>query len=262
MPSLGRDLSVPRTWFLCVRLLEAGVLVLLAGVTLEVWDAFRASSQGVGPFYNDPSAAPDHMTLMQRLMSFTFYGGIFQGPVMLVLAACLLAAGVAVLHLATPVSNARLLRWELLVGWAVAALFVVLRIVTTGVAMFGHDPNRSDDPNIVSYGYQGPSLVEQGLAILVWPVAAGAVLAVAGLWWLRLPAEFDEPEEDQAQREARRLAAERKALTHRPAPSADLDDIVLDGVEQIDPVERLEPRRGSFGDGSTPSGYDDYFRRF
>jgi hypothetical protein len=262
MPSLGRDLSVPRTWFLCVRLLEAAVLALLAGVVLEVWDAFRAASQGVGPFYNDPIAAAEHVSLMQRLMSFTFYGGIFQGPLMLVLAACLLAAAVGVLHLASPVSNARLLRWELLVGWAVAALFVVLRILTTAIAMFGHDPNRSDEPNVVSYGYQGPSLIEQGLAILVWPVAAGAVLAAAGLWWLRLPAEFDEPEEDLAQREAQRLAAERKATTHRTTPSADLDDIVLDGVEQIDPIERLEPRRSSFGDGSTSSGYDDYFRRF
>jgi hypothetical protein len=262
MPSLGRDLSVPRTWFLCVRLLEVTIVVLLAGVMLEVWDAIRAASQGVGPFYSDPIAAAEHASLTQRLMSFTFYGGIFQGPLMLVLAAGLLTAAVGVLHLASPVSNARLLRWELLVGWAVAALFAVLRIVTTGIAMFGHDPNRSEDPNIVSYGYQGPSLVEQGLAILVWPVAAGAVLAVAGLWWLRLPAEFDEPEEDQAQREARRVAAERKALTQRPVPSADLDDIVLDGVEQIEPVEQLEPRRRPFGDGSTASGYDDYFRRF
>jgi len=262
MPSLGRDLSVPRTWFLTVRLLEAAVVVLLAGAALELWNAFQASSSGLGGFYGDPSTAARQVTFMQRLMGFAFYGGIFQGPVMLVLAACLLAAGVAVLHLGTPVSNARLLRWELLVGWSGAALFVVLRVVTTGVAMFGHDPNRSDDPNVVTYGFQGPSLLEQGVAILVWPVAAGAVLAVAGLWWLRLPAEFDEPEEDQVQREARRVAAEQKAHTHRPAPSANLDDIVLDGVEEIEPVERLEPRRGSLGDGSSSSGYDDYFRRF
>ena len=262
MPSLGRELSVPRTWFLTVRLLELAVVVMLAGVALELWSAFQASAQGVGPFYSDPAAVTDHVTLMQRLMSFAFYGGIYQGPVMLVLVAVLLTAGVAVLHLAGPVSNARLLRWELLVGWAVAALFVLVRVVTTAVAMFGHDPTRPDDPNIVSYGYRGPSLLEQGMAILVWPLAAGAVLAAAGLWWLRLPAEFEEPEQDQAERDARRLAAERRTRTQRHAPAPDLDDIVLDGVEQIDPVERLEPRLGSFGDGSTNSGYDDYFRRF
>jgi len=261
MPSLGRALSVPRTWFLTVRLLEVGAVVLLVGVGLEVWNAFQASAGGLEGYFGDPNLAPRHVSLMQRVMAFAFYGGIYQGPVMLVLVAFLLAGGVAVLHLATPVSNARLLRWELLVGWSVAALFVLLRVVTTVIAMFAHDPNRSDDPNVVS-GYQGPSLLENGLAILIWPFAAGAVLIAAGLWWLRLPADFDEPEEDQLQREARRLAAEQRARTHRSVTTSDLDDMVLDGVEEIDPVERLEPRRSSYGDGSTTSGYDDYFRRF
>jgi hypothetical protein len=169
---------------------------------------------------------------------------------------------VAVLHLASPVSNARLLRWELLVGWGVAAMFVLLRVVSTAVAMFGDDPTRPDDPNIVTYGYRGPSLLEQGAAILVWPLAAGAVLSAAALWWLRLPAEFEEPEDDRAERDARRLAAERRTPTRRHAPAGDLDDIVLEGVEEIAPVERLEPRLGPVGDGSTRSGYDDYFRRF
>jgi hypothetical protein len=49
----------------------------------------------------------------------------------------------------------------------------------------------------------------------------------------------------------------------RPAPAQDanIDDLTLDGVELIEPVERLQPRGGS-DDGSTASGYDDYFRRF
>lgn len=262
MPSLGRELSVPRTWFLSVRLVELAVVALLVGAGLEMWQAFQASSQGLGPYSGDPTLGADPVSLMQRLMAFAFFGGIFQGPVLLLLAACLLVAAVGVLHLAKPVSNAGLLRWELLVGWSAVALLVLVRVLTTAVAMFGHDPNRSQDPNVV-YGYQGPSLVAQGVAILVWPVAAGAVLTVAALWWLRLPQEFDEPEEDAAQREARQAAAERRARLHQPAPSADLDDIVLDGVEQIDPVERLEPRHRVLGDGgSTSSGYDDYFRRF
>ena len=46
-----------------------------------------------------------------------------------------------------------------------------------------------------------------------------------------------------------------------PAPDANVDDLTLDGVELIEPVERLHPRDG-VGDGSTGSGYDDYFRRF
>jgi len=261
MPSLGRALSVPRTWFLTVRLLEVGVVVLLVGVGLETWSAFQVSAGGLEGYFGDPNLASRDVSIMQRVMAFAFYGGIYQGPMMLVLVAFLLAGGVAALHLAAPVSNARLLRWELLVGWSAAALFVLLRVVTTVVAMFGHDPNRTDDPNVV-YGYRGPSLFENGLAILVWPVAAGAVLTAAALWWLRLPAEFDEPEEDQLERESRRLAAEQRARTHRSVSTSDLDDMVLDGVEEIDPVERLEPRRSSYGDGSTTSGYDDYFRRF
>jgi hypothetical protein len=36
---------------------------------------------------------------------------------------------------------------------------------------------------------------------------------------------------------------------------------VLEGVEYIEPVERLKPRV-VHGDGSTSSGYDDYFKRF
>lgn len=261
MRSLGRELSVPRTWFLTVRMVELAVVALLLGAGLEMWQAFESSRENLGQYYGDASIVPGHLSFMQQLMAFAFFGGIFQGPVLLLVSACLLAVAVGVLHLAKPVSNAGLLRWELLVGWSLATLLVLVRVVTTAVAMFGHDPNRSQDPNVV-YGYQGPSLITQGVAILVWPVATGALLTVAALWWLRLPSELEEPEEDVVGREARRAAAERRARLHRPAPSADLDDIVLEGVEQIDPVERLEPRRGSRGDGSTSSGYDDYFRRF
>ena len=43
------------------------------------------------------------------------------------------------------------------------------------------------------------------------------------------------------------------------------DRIVLDDVEQIEPVEALW-RDGSTGgndtDGATPNGYEDFFRRF
>lgn len=263
MPLPRRSLSLPRTWFLTVRLLELAVVVLLVGVGLELWQAFRASSQAMGQYYGDASVDPGQLTFMQRIMAFAFFGGIFQGPVLLVLAACLLAAAVGVLHVARPVAHARYLRWELLGGWSVAALLVLVRVVTTGVAMFGHDPSRPDDPNVVTYGYQGPSLVEQGVAVLTQPVAAGALLAAAGLWWLRLPAEFEEPEDEPAaDEEGVWTGTADGAGAHRSVSTADLDDLVLDGVEQIDPVERLGPTLGSGGDGSTTSGYDDYFRRF
>jgi len=262
MPLTRRSLSLPRTWFLTVRLLESAVAALLVGVGLELWQSFRASSQGMGQYYGDPSIDPSHLTFMQHLMSFAFFGGIFQGPILLILAACLLAAAVGVLHLGRPVLQARYLRWELLAGWSLAALLVLVRVVTTGVAMFGHDPSRSDDPNVVTYGYQGPSLVEQGVATLTQPVAAAALLAVAGLWWLRLPSELEESQAESPVDEGVVWAGAEGAGTSGSVSTADLDALALDGVEQIDPVERLEPRFGSGGDGSTTSGYDDYFRRF
>jgi hypothetical protein len=91
------------------------------------------------------------------------------------------------------------------------------------------------------------------------------------LWWLRLPAEFDDEDGEDRLDEAGPAAAEgdsaprprpRRSWRPAPAPDANLDDIVLDGVEQIEPVERLHPRETGGGDGSTSSGYDDYFRRF
>jgi hypothetical protein len=51
----------------------------------------------------------------------------------------------------------------------------------------------------------------------------------------------------------------RRPRSWRPAPAPDGDAIVLDGVEEIAPVERLAPRDD--GDGSTANGYESWLRR-
>jgi hypothetical protein len=70
-------------------------------------------------------------------------------------------------------------------------------------------------------------------------------------------------------REERAAGADRGRVPRRPARTArqrrqaDRDDVLLlDGVEQIEPVERLTPRDSGRDDGATSSGYDGYFRHF
>jgi hypothetical protein len=255
MPSLGRDLSTPRTWFVTVRLLECSAAAMLVVAGFEMWGAFQSSAQA-GSLQSDgtPVTTP---SIMQRITAFALFGGVFRSPMALLFAAIAVLAGVAVLHKVESVSNAVLLRWELLAGIGLTFALLLPLLISPALAMFGDDPFASSEPGVVS-GYSGPGLVEQSLAALAWPLAVLAVLAICGLWWVRLPTEFQEPAEDEAARLAR---AERARRVRRPVPSADLDDIVLDGVEYIEPVERLEPRAVR-GDGSTTSGYDDYFKRF
>jgi hypothetical protein len=234
--------------------LEACAAALLVGAVLEVWAGFQSTSQAGAFSDGAPVGAP---TLMQRIVAFALFGGQLRSPFAVMGAAAMLVAGVAVLHRAQPVSNAGVLRWELLVGWFVTLVVLLPTLVAPVVALFGDDPFTSNEPGVVS-GYTGPGFVEQLIGALAYPVAALAVLVLAGLWWLRLPADFEESAEDEAARVAR---AQRPRRMRRPAPLADVDDIVLDGVEYIEPVERLEPRAVR-GDGSTTSGYDDYFKRF
>jgi hypothetical protein len=254
MPSLGRDLSAPRTWFVTVRLLECCAAALLVVAALEMWAAFQSSGQ-VGAVQSDGSPVTSP-TLMQRVTAFALFGGVFRSPIALTIAGIALLCGIAVLYRVESVSNAPLLRWELLVGLGLTALFLLPLLVAPVLAMFGDDPFTSSEPGVVS-GYAGPGLLEQSVSALAWPVAVMALLAICGLWWMRLPTEFEEPAED----EAARLARAERLKRRRPAPTAEVDDIVLDGVEYIEPVERLEPRTLR-GDGSTTSGYDDYFKRF
>lgn len=244
MPSWSVSWSAPRTWFVSARLLEIAALLLVLGSAHESWVAFRATGRQFGPNGEILQAGPP---LLDRLTMFSLYGTV-RAPLAVVLAALLLCGALGVLHLAGTVSNARLLRWEVA---GVAALNAVLASILAGVtvlALFGGDPFRAD--GTVTFE-TGPGLTEQVLLALPVPVAALLLMAVVGLWWLRLPPEFSEPDDEPVKAKPARL----------PAPDANSDDIVLDGVEFIEPVERLRPREGSPGDGSTPSGYEDYFRR-
>jgi hypothetical protein len=254
-----RGPSTPTTWFLTLRAVEVAVLVLLAGAVQELWITWRASVQ-----YSADGTAAAAPTFMDRITGMALYGG-YRGPIALVLGAVLLGGCLVVLHRAGPVANARILRWEWLVLFGLLALMALLITLVGVLALFGDDPFRSDDPSVVS-GYQGPGLVAQVLANLAWPVATLALLAPSGLWWLRLPDEADEVDEADTADEGldldgRTRVTQRSGGRDEEAARPDQDAIVLDGVEHIPAVERLEPRPSLRGDGSTSSGYDDYFRR-
>jgi len=247
-----RGPSVPTTWFLTLRAVEVAVLVLLAGAVQELWLTWRASVQ-----YSADGTVAAAPSFMDRITGMALYGG-FRGPIALVLGAVLLGGCLMVLHRAGPVANARVLRWEWLVLFGLLALMALVVTVVGVLALFGDDPFRSDDPSVVS-GYQGPGLVAQVLGNLAWPLATLALLAPSGLWWLRLPGEVDEADEGLEPDGPARVAQRSGRDGEGPLP--DQDAIVLDGVEHIPAVERLEPRPSLRGDGSTSSGYDEYFRR-
>jgi hypothetical protein len=145
-------------------------------------------------------------------------------------------------------------------------------LVPPALGIVRGDPNAPAD-GVVSYG-PGPGFGAQQLAQLPVPLACAVLLSVVWLWWLRLTEEEDgvdaedgagaaddvrpgdsgqHPELTSAGRPPRRRAA--------AGDADDLEPIVVDEVEQIAPVERLTPREDR-SDGSTASGYDDYFRRF
>lgn len=249
LPSLRIGWSSPRTWFVTARLLEAAAVLIVIGSAFQSWMVFQTTSQSFGP---NGEIAPGGPPFLDRVAMFAMYGfGFAQTPVGGLVACFLLLGVVALLHLAGPVSHAAVLRWEAFSVWVAVALLNLLLVLSSVVGLVKGDPNAPEDGTITFDG--GPSATEQVLSGLATPIVCLLLLAVAALWWLRLPEEFDEPE-DEPVREPRRW---------RPAPAQDanVDDLTLEGVELIEPVERLHPRDGG-GDGSTASGYDDYFRRF
>lgn len=259
MPAWRPEVPLPRLWFLTVRMVEVATLALVLGAGLELWEAFRASGQ-LTPDGVDGGAAVTPVPFMRRVVALAFYSGLFRSPLSLVLAAFLLAGAVAVLASGQPVRHARLLRWEVLGIWALTALGVVVLVLLNAVAMFGDNPYASNDPSVIS-GDAGPGLVEQGAMGLSWPVGAALVMAAVGLWWLRLPADPD------AALQAENPLQVEAETSHdgSPVDVGSEDRIVLDDVEQIEPVEALW-RDGSSRDGApdeaTPNGYEDFFRRF
>ncbi|NNM46141.1 hypothetical protein [Knoellia koreensis] len=274
MPQWRPSWSEARTWFVTVRLLEVAVLVLV--VTSALGRRMAWVQAGI---YGPPSAdgTPVVLTFWRHVAASA--NGWFGGAgtdLSTLLAAALVVASVAILHLAR-VSQARLVRWEVLGVGVLAALWALVVVGWWAVSGIVDDPynQRGDDPNVV-YGDQGPGPVSIMFANLGVPVTAVLVLVVAGLWWLRLPT-FDDTSLDADDADVGRGSTaagaggeaaddERGGRGRRvgATPGANDDDISLDGVEQIAPVERLSPRDdgGRAGDGGTSSGYDDYFRRF
>lgn len=243
---VGRQLAPPRLWFVTVRVSELAAVALVVGAALELWTAIQASAQ-IPSADGTPGATA---SFMRRTVTVAFYSGVFRTPLNLVLAALLVGFAVGVLVSAKPVWNARLLRWEVLATWGVVSVSVLTLVLINTIAMFGDSPFASTDPSLVSVD-AGPSLVQQGLTALAWPLAAGLVLVAAGLWWLRLSPETD-PVPASVPAAPRRV----------PDPPAEDDGITIDGVEQIEPVDRPTLHEAPGGDGATTSGYEDYFRRF
>lgn len=252
LTSLRQDWTLPRTWFVSARLLEVAAAVAVVATAYQSWLVFQSTGQSYGA---DGEPRTEATPFLDRLFVFAMYGfGFGQSPTGMLIGSLLLLAVLGMLHFAQPVSHAGLLRWETFAVWVAAVLLNLVFVVSSAVGLVRGDPNApSADSETVTYD-PGPSTTEQLLNGLAMPVVCLLLLALVAIWWLRLPAEFDEPDDEQPVREPRRW---------RPAPAQDanIDDLTLDGVELIEPVERLHPRTSS-GDGSTASGYDDYFRRF
>lgn len=251
LTSVRLDWTLPRTWFLSARLLEVAAAVAVVATAYQSWLVFQSTSQSFG---TNGEQLAEATPFLDRLFAFAMYGfGYGQSPTGILIGSLLLLAVLGMLNFAQPVSHAGLLRWETFAVWVAAFLLNLSFVVITALGLVRGDPNApSSDTEAVTYD-PGPNTTEQLLNGVAMPVVCLLLLALAAIWWLRLPAEFDEPDDEPA-REPRRW---------RPAPAQDanIDDLTLDGVELIEPVERLQPR-ASTGDGSTPSGYDDYFRRF
>ncbi len=247
------DWTLPRTWFVTARLLEAAAAVALASSAYQSWLVFRTSSQVFGP---NGEVLPAGPPFLDRIAMFAIFGtGFGQSPVGALVACLLVLAVLAVLLFARPVAHAALLRWEVLAVWAVVVLVNLFLVASAAVGLVRGDPNAPEDETVSYYGGLNPT--EQVLNGLPIPVICLLLMGLSAIWWLRLPEEFDEPEDEPDGERAR----ERRRWRPAPAQDANIDDLTLDGVELIEPVERLQPRGGG-DDGSTPSGYDDYFRRF
>jgi hypothetical protein len=243
---------MPRTWFVTARLLEVAAAVTVAGAVHQTWIFFDTVSQTYGP---NGEPLPGGPPLLDRVAMFAVNGlgfGFGQAPLMSAVAGMLLLAVLATLHFGQPVSNSAILRWEVFAVWLVGALLTLALLGSIVVGLVRGDPNRPPDGTVTDD--RGPGTVTLLLNSSAAPLLSLFVLATVALWWLRLPTGFEQAQGAPAE--------EHRTWRPAPAPDANTDDIALDGVELIEPVERLRPRDGAGGDGSTASGYDDYFRRF
>ena len=312
--------STSRQWFVTLRLVEVAALALLVGTCIQLWFSWSVTAD-FDPFGDGEATTPD-IPFMSRVTSLVFFNDQRLTFVSLVVVAAVVALGVAVLLHRGPVANARLVRWELLALWSGAMVVALVVVAFHVIALFGQDPYATQPDGTTITDPQGfrPNMLVQLLAGVSWPAAGALFLVASGLWWLRLPSDLEEDEEDEEEEgnegneavegnealEDRDAAGEREddetragaadrdrppgdragrngagpdprrprhPVGSRPRPGQrsrarsrrrdeDRDDVlVLDGVEQIEPVERLTPRHSGSDDGGTSSGYDDYFRR-
>ena len=299
MPSWG-EMTTPRQWFVTVRLVEVAALAMLVTVGIQLWSAW-ASTADFDPFGANPTSNPE-IPFMSRVTSVVFFNDLRSTFFALVAVAAVVALGVGAL-LRAPVTNGRLLRWELLALWGVAMAMAVVTIAFHVLALFGQDPfaSQGEPQTIPPDDSYRPSMLLQLVAGAAWPVAGALCLAASGLWWMRLPSDLESADErdveddlaedldalddsidderederedelagpgdgprDRAVGAARGRVPRRSAPTPRQRRQADREDVLLlDGVEQIEPVERLTPRDSGRDDGATSSGYDGYFRHF
>ncbi|WP_270887568.1 hypothetical protein [Pedococcus sp. 5OH_020] len=263
MPTLGRESSVGRTWFVTVRLVEVAAALMLAGAMYESW-LFTSTYPGTYDTNGELDTSP---SLAERATMFAAYGS-GGAPLRLLVVVLLVFVVLAVLHLGHP-DNPGVLRWELATVWGSTAAADAVLLAASAVGLLRGNPS---DPG--SYGGvgQGPTLVQQLLSTLATPLATAVLLAAAGLWWARLRSEGEATEEGEATG-----GAGEEPLTERPrqgaaqppvaVPAHRPRQVVLDGVrvedvEHIEAVERLRPRAQDGDDGGSSSGYDDYLRRF
>jgi hypothetical protein len=240
----------PRTWFVTARLLEVAAAVSLVGAVWLSWQVFQSTSQAFGP---NGQPTPTGPSFLDRVTQFAMYGlGYGQAPIGGIVASLLVLAVLAILYFAQPVSHASVLRWEVFAVWVVGALHALVVVAAVVVALVHGDPTAPEEGTVTFN--PGPGFAEVLVSGATLPVLCLLLLSVSAIWWLRLPIDFEAPDDEPEK-------PSRPPRRRRPAPDANIDDLTLDGVELIEPVERLQPREAG-GDGSTASGYDDYFRRF
>jgi hypothetical protein len=280
MPARG-ELSPSRLWFVTLRLLEVSAVALLLATGIQLWTSWESTGD-YDPFGAMPTGATD-VPFMSRVTSVVFFNDLRPTFVSLVVVAAVVALGAGVL-LRIPVANGRLLRWELLALWGAAMAVVVVVVGFHVLALFGQDPYspQGDTPTIPPDAGYRPTMLVQLVGGVAWPVAGALSLAASGLWWLRVPSDLESAHEDErAELEEEPGGPEpggpdrggpepggqavpgsgRAVPTARERRRADRDDaLLLDGVEQIEPVDRLTPREAGRDDDGTSSGYEGYLR--
>ena len=258
----ARELTAAGAWFLTVRVAEVAVIALLVGVILETRNAWTVGAQ-----FAPAGSADVSPSLMQRITGMALFGG-YRMPVSLLVVALTMAGLLVVLHRCQPVSHTRVLRWEWLTLWAVSALLALVASTVEVAALFGDDPYASPDPSVAADNF-GPGFREQVVGNLSWPLGALLLLLPLALWWARLPDPDDigaTPDREAVPRREVELGREAELgreveLGRGVGGNVKFDSIVVDDVEQIEPVERLLPDDLGAGDGSSTSGYEGYFRR-